>query len=79
MVGGPPSVPAPKLVVAGYRPELAALLRPRIVVLIVQADRCNHATQIAVLHVRIVVLNLFSCYWHGANGRMNMQMTTLTH
>ena len=55
MVGGPPPVPAPKLVVAGYRPELAALLRPRIVVLIVQADRFEHATQIAVLHVRIVV------------------------
>ena len=64
MEGGLPSAPAPKLVVAEYRPELVALLRPCMVALTVQANLFEHATQIAV---QWTMVGLITPLLHFAN------------
>ena len=53
MAGGQSSAPAPGLVAVDFDLELAAILHPRMVALIVLANRLKHATQKAVVHVRI--------------------------
>ena len=54
MADGQSSAPAPELVAADFRLELAPILHPRMAALIVQANRLNHATRTTVLQVSVI-------------------------